>query len=166
MLVLVVLATALSNLEVGLVNVALPTLATTFRVDPATIQWVASSYQLAIVGTLVLFGRLVDLHGGRPLYVAGMVTVATASMLAALSQSALWLILARGLHGLGASMLLATGQALLALAYPEGRRGRAFGVMHMAVAAGLMACPSVGGLLITVAGWRAIFLAQQLSLGW
>ncbi len=165
-LALVVTATALANLEVGLVNVALPTLAVTFGVGPATVQWVAIAYQLAIVGTLVLFGRLVDLHGGRPLYVAGMATIALASALAALSQSALWLIVTRGLLGLGAAMLLATGQALLALAYPAGGRGRAFGIMHVAVAIGLMSGPALGGLLITTFGWRMIFLAPlPLALG-
>jgi len=136
---LVLLATALSNLEVGLVTVALPTLAATFGGGPTTIQWVAISYQLAIIGTLILFGRLVDLFGGRTLYLAGMATVAAASLLALLSQNALWLILARGLLGLGAAMLLATGQALLAVAYPHAGRGRALGYLHMAVAAGLMA---------------------------
>ena len=168
-LLLVVVATALSNLEVGLVNVALPTLAATFAVAPTTIQWVAIAYQLAIIGTLILFGRLVDIKGGRILYVAGMATIAVASALAALSQSALWLIFARSLLGLGAAMLLATGQALLALAYPEGGRGRAFGFMHMAVAAGLMAGPSVGGVLITTVGWRTLFLAPlplALVAGW
>ncbi len=158
-LALVMLATALANLEVGLVNVALPTLATTFGVGRATIQWVAIAYQLAIVGTLVPFGRLVDLIGGRALYMAGMATVAVASLLAALSQTALWLILARGMLGLGAAMLLATGQALITLAYPEHSRGQALGFMHMAVAAGLLSGPSVGGLLITTIGWRWLFLA-------
>ena len=158
-LILVVLATTLSNLEVGLVNVALPTLAATFQVGPATIQWMVVAYQLAIIGTLVLFGRLVDLFGGRTLYLAGMATVAGASLLAILSLHVLWLILARGLLGLGAAMLLATGQALLAIAYPKERQGRALGVMHMAVAVGLLAGPSLGGLLVTMIGWRTIFLA-------
>ncbi|MHB8644482.1 MAG: MFS transporter [Thermomicrobiales bacterium] len=158
-LVLVVLATALSNLEVGLVNVALPTLAATFGVGRATIQWVAIAYQLAIVGTLVLFGRLVDLVGARRLYVAGMTTFAAASLLAALSRTVLLLIVARGLLGVGAAMLLATGQALVVLAHPVQRQGRALGVMHMAVAGGLMVGPSLGGLLMATVGWRAIFLA-------
>ncbi len=165
-LVLVVMATALSNLEVGLVNVALPTLASTFGVSLPTIQWVVLAYQLAIVSTLVLFGRLVDVLGGRALYLSGMGMIAAASLLATASQSALWLILARGLLGLGAAMLLSTGQALLATAYPNAGRSRALGIMHMAVAVGLMAGPSMGGLLIATIGWRAVFLAPvPLALG-
>ncbi len=165
-LALVMLGTALSNLEVGLVNVALPTLATTFRVGPATIQWVTIAYQLAIVGTLVLFGRLVDLLSGRTLYLVGMATFAVASLLAVLSPSALWLILARSLLGLGAAMLLSTGQALLTLAHPGEGRGRAFGFMHVAGAVGLMAGPSIGGMLVTTVGWRAIFLVPlPLAVG-
>lgn len=171
-LALVVLATALSNLEVGLVNVALPTLADAFDAAPAAIQWVAIAYQLVIIGTLVPFGRLVDLAGGRAIYLAGMATVTLASILAALSPHLLWLIFARGLLGLGAAMLLATSQALVIEAYPDAERGRALGMMHMAVAGGLMAGPSVGGLLITLVGWRMIFLLPivvttlALGLGW
>jgi len=165
-LVLVVMATTLSNLEVGLVNVALPTLASTFGVSLPTIQWIVLAYQLAIVSTLVLFGRLVDVLGGRALYLSGMGMIAAASLLATASQSALWLILARGLLGLGAAMLLSTGQALLATAYPGAGRSRSLGIMHMAVAVGLMAGPSIGGLLIATIGWRAVFLAPvPLALG-
>lgn len=165
-LMLVASATALANLEVGMVNVALPSLAVSFGVSRATIQWVALAYQIALVGTLVLFGRLIDLVGARHLYCAGMATLAAASLLAALSQTALWLIGARGLLGLGAAMLLATGQALIAHAYPTERRGRALGVMHMAVAGGLMAGPSVGGVLLITIGWRALFLAPlPLAVG-
>lgn len=58
-LLLVVLATLLANLEVGLVNVALPTLAAAFSVEVVTVQWVALAYQLTIIGTLLLFGLLV-----------------------------------------------------------------------------------------------------------
>lgn len=158
-LVLVVLATALSNLEVGLVNVALPSIAETFGVVPATVQWVAIAYQLAIVGTLILFGRLVDMYGGRSLYLAGMATIAAASLLAAVSANIVWLIIGRGLLGLGAAMLLATGQTLLMVAYPGDDRGRALGFMHVAVAGGLMAGPSVGGLLVSAVDWRAALLA-------
>jgi EmrB/QacA subfamily drug resistance transporter len=157
-LALVVLAATLANLEVGLVNVALPTLAAFFQVSAALIQWLALTYQLALIGTLVLFGRLVDLLGGRTLYLVGMATFVAGSTLAMLGTNALWLIAARGLLGLGAAMLLATGQALLTLAYPIERRGRALGFIHMAVAVGLMAGPAIGGVVLTTLGWRAIFL--------
>lgn len=165
-LILVVVATALASLEVGLVTVTLPSLAAAFEAPQSTIQWVAISYQLAIVGTLILFGRLVDVVGGRTLYLSGMATILCAGLLAAASPHVLWLIAARGVLGLGAAMLLATGQALIANAYGEEGRGRALGFMHMAVAAGLMSGPAVGGLLVTVIDWRAIFLAPvPLALG-
>lgn len=167
---LVLLATALANLEVGLVNVALPVIAAQARVGPATIQWLATAYQLAIIGTLVLFGRLVDLYGGRRFYLGGMATFALASLLALASPDVRWLIFARGLLGLGAAMLLATGQALLALVYPGEGRGRALGLLHVAVAVGLMTGPSLGGWLVGSFNWRAIFLVPLppalLALAW
>ncbi len=165
-LILVVVATVLASLEVGLVAVTLPSLADAFEAPQSTIQWVIISYQLTIVGTLILFGRLVDVVGGRTLYLSGMATLLCSGLLATVSPNVLWLIVARGLLGLGAAMLLATGQALIATAYGEEGRGRALGFMHMAVAGGLMAGPAVGGLLISVIDWRAIFLAPvPLALG-
>ncbi len=158
-LVLVVLATALASLEVGLVTVTLPSLVEAFQAPRSTVQWVAVSYQLAIIGTLILFGRLVDVFGGKALYLSGMATILCAALLAAASPHILWLIAARGILGLGASMLLATGQALVTSAYGNEGRGRALGFMHMAVAGGLMSGPAVGGLLVTFIDWRAIFLA-------
>lgn len=171
-LLVVLLATAMSNLDQSIVGVALPTLRAVFRVEVGLIQWVVLAYQLAIVATLLVAGRLADLLGARRVFLGGLGLFTLASGLCGLALTAGQLIAFRGLQGLGAAMLLASGQALLTDAYPATRRGTAMGRMHMAVAVGLTAGPGLGGLLIDLAGWRAIFLVNlpigffALWLGW
>ncbi len=163
-LLVVLVATAMSNLDQSIVGVALPTLGRVFGAEIGLIQWVVLAYQLAIVATLLIAGRLADRVGARAVFLAGLALFAVASGLCGASLSAWQLVGSRGLQGVGAAMLLASGQALLTDAYPAGRRGSAMGFMHMAVAAGLTAGPSLGGLLIQAASWRAIFLVN-LPLG-
>ncbi len=159
-LVIVLLATAMSSFDQSIVGVALPTLRHALDADVALIQWIILVYQLAIVAVLLIAGWLADALGARGVFLAGLVIFTLASGLCSLSLSAWQLVIFRGLQGVGASMLLATGQALLTDAYPAERRGMAMGFMHMAVAAGLTAGAGLGGFLIEVGSWRAIFLVN------
>lgn len=163
-LTVVLIATAMSNLDQSIVAVALPTLRRVFGAEIGLIQWVILTYQIAIVVALLIAGRLADLFGTRRIFLAGLALFTLASGLCGLASSALQLIAFRGLQGIGAAMLLATGQALLTDAYPVSRRGAAMGYLHMAVAAGLTGGPSLGGLLIDTVSWRAAFLVN-LPLG-
>lgn len=159
-LMVVLLATAMSNLDQSIVGVALPTLRHVFDAEIALVQWIILAYQFAIVATLLIAGRLADRLGARRVFLAGLALFTLASGLCGLALSTWQLVAFRGLQGVGAAMLLATGQVLLTDAYPVGRRGTAMGHMHMAVAVGLTTGPSLGGLLIAVASWRAIFLVN------
>lgn len=171
-LVVVLVATAMSNLDQSSVGVALPTLQGVFDAEIGLIRWVLLAYQIAIVGSLLIAGWLADRVGARRIFLAGLALFTLASGLCAASLSPSQLIGARGLQGIGAAMLLASGQALLTDAFPVERRGSAMGFMHMAVAAGLTAGPTLGGVLIEVMNWRAIFLVNlplgllALWLGW
>ena len=163
-LLVVLVASAMSNLDQSIVAVALPTLQRDFGAEIGLIKWVVIAYQLGIVGTLLIAGWLADRVGARRIFLAGLACFTLASGFCGLSLTAWQLIGARGLQGIGTAMLLASGQALLTDAYPSERRGSAMGFMHMAVAAGLTAGPALGGLLISLVSWRAIFLVN-LPLG-
>lgn len=159
-LVVVLLATAMSNVDQSIVGVALPTIRQTYAADVGMLQWVVLAYQLAIVGVLLIAGRFTDRVGARRIFLVGLTIFTLASVLCAVALTIQQLVVFRGLQGTGAAMLLVTGQALLTDAYPAARRGTAMGYMHMAVAVGLTIGPSLGGLLIAVASWRAIFLVN------
>jgi len=159
-LVVVLLTTAMSNLDQSIVGVALPTIRQTYAADVGMVQWVVLAYQLAIVGVLLIAGRITDRIGARRMFLGGLIVFTLASILCAVASTIGQLIVFRGVQGVGAAMLLVTGQTLLTDAYPPARRGSAMSYMHMAVAVGLTIGPSLGGFLIAVATWRAIFLVN------
>lgn len=157
-LAVVLLATVMSNLDQSIVGVALPTIRQTYDADVGTVQWVVLAHQVAIVALLLVAGPLTDRIGARHVFLSGLIIFTLASMLCAAALTVQQLVIFRGIQGIGAAMLLVTGQALLTEAFPEARRGSAMSYMHMAVAVGLTAGPSLGGVLITITNWRAIFL--------
>jgi EmrB/QacA subfamily drug resistance transporter len=153
----VVTGTFMGGLDTYIVNVSLPTIAGTFGGEIAVVQWVPLAYLVAVTSALVISGRAADLWGSQRVYVGGLLTFVIGSALCGAAPTALVLVVCRGVQGLGAAMLLSSGQALLAEVFPEGHRGRAMAWMHVAVALGFTLGPSVGGLLVEAVGWRWVF---------
>ncbi len=147
----------MATIDTGIVNVALPTLTHQFNVSIGHIQWVVSGYLLVICATLPLSGRLADIYTRRVLYLSGMFIFFISSALCGMAWSFWSLVLFRFIQGLGAAMLMANNLALIITAFPKGKQGRAVGINSMLVAIGLIAGPGLGGLLISLAGWRLIF---------
>ncbi|NYT43308.1 MFS transporter [Pollutimonas thiosulfatoxidans] len=120
--------------------------------------WVASSYLLASVITIPIFGRLGDYYGRKPFVVASIVVFTIASILCGMSNTMLQLVLARGLQGVGGGMLIGTAFACVPDLFPDSHvrlrwqilLSSAFGIAN---AFG----PSLGGLLTQNAGWRSVF---------
>ncbi|NMC49150.1 MAG: MFS transporter, partial [Desulfovibrio sp.] len=150
----------MATLDMSIVNVSLPTLATTLGADFATIQWVILSYVLVIACLLMLISRLGDMKGKKSIFARGLSIFTAASLLCGLAPSAPWLIAFRALQGVGAAMSQALGIAIVTEIAPPGRRGRAIGLVGATVSMGLALGPSLGGLLIDLAGWRFIFLVN------
>jgi MFS family permease len=116
--------TFMGGLNTYIVNVSLPTIAETFGAEVAIVQWVPLSYLVAIMSALVIAGRASDLWGSQRVYTGGLLTFVLGSALCGAAPTAFSLVVFRGVQGLGAAMLLASGQALLAEVFPEGQRGR------------------------------------------
>jgi EmrB/QacA subfamily drug resistance transporter len=120
--------------------------------------WAGTSYLLASVITVPIFGKLGDEYGRKPFNLAGIVLFTGASALCGISQSMLQLVLARGLQGVGGGMLIATTFASVPDLFPDARSrlrwqvlfSSAFGIAN---AVG----PSLGGYLAEYWGWRWVF---------
>jgi EmrB/QacA subfamily drug resistance transporter len=147
----------MSTLDSSIVNVALPSIMQYFRVSLPTIEWVVMIYLMTISGLLLTFGRLSDIKGRRWVYVRGFVIFVVGSLLCATAAGAGWLIVARSFQAIGAAMLMACSPALVVDVFPARERGRALGMIGTAVASGLTVGPALGGLLIDLFSWRAIF---------
>ncbi|HEX8172769.1 MAG TPA: MFS transporter [Thermoanaerobaculia bacterium] len=154
----------LASLGTSVANVALPTFATAFAASFQQVQWVVLAYLLAITTLIVSAGRLGDLAGRRRLLLAGIALFTIASALCGLAPSLALLIAARAAQGLGAAIMTALALAFVSETVPRERTGRAMGLLGTMSAAGTALGPSLGGLAIAAAGWRAIFFLN-LPLG-
>jgi EmrB/QacA subfamily drug resistance transporter len=142
------------------VNLALPTLVRELHTDFPTVQWVILGYLLGLTALMLSVGRLADIRGKKPLYVAGFVIFTIGSVLCGLSPTIYTLILFRIVQSIGAAMILALGSAIVTESFPPEERGRALGISGTAVSIGIVIGPTLGGLLIDAFSWRWIFFVN------
>ncbi|MFQ5821832.1 MAG: MFS transporter [Candidatus Heimdallarchaeota archaeon] len=140
------------------VSIALPSIGYDLTLNVVILNWVATSYFLAAAMFLVPFGRLADIYGRKKFFTYGIFCYTGASFLAVLSDTALVLIVARFLQGIGAAMIFGTNIALLTSVYPAGERGKVLGIIITTVFLGQLSGPYLGGFLTQKFGWRSIFL--------
>lgn len=154
------LSILLSSLGTSIANIGLPALATSFAVPFAQVQWVVLAYLLATTTLIVSAGRLGDRIGQRRLLLAGIALFTLASGLCGLAPSLPLLIAARALQGLGAAAMMAMSMALVGSIADKAHTGRAMGMLGSMSAVGTALGPSLGGLILAVAGWPGLFLVN------
>lgn len=150
----------MSTLDSSIVNVALPTIVTEFGGNVSTAAWIVTAYVLTIASTLLLFGKMGDVFGRKNIYAAGFVVFTLGSLICSLSLSVIQLTASRIIQALGASIMMTVGPAVITLTFPGSERGRAFGMIGMAVAGGATTGPVLGGFLVQALGWRSIFFVN------
>jgi DHA2 family methylenomycin A resistance protein-like MFS transporter len=149
------------QLDVTIVNTALNSIGSSLGGGVSELQWVVSAYTIAFAAFILTAGALGDRVGAKRVFMAGFAIFTAASVGCALAPNAATLIAARGLQGLGAAILVPNSLALLSHAYPDPKaRGRAVGIWAAGASLTLTAGPLVGGGLITLIGWRSIFLVN------
>src|SRR5262245_20148756 len=149
------------QLDVTIVNPALHAIGTSLGGGVAELQWVVSAYTIAFAAFILTAGALGDRIGARSIFMAGFALFTAASLACALSPNAVVLIAARLVQGLAAAILVPNSLTLLNHAYPDAKaRGRAVAMWAAGASLALTAGPFVGGALITLTGWRAIFLVN------
>jgi len=155
---LLVVAFFMVVVDLTIVNVALPTIGRKLHFPPSDLQWVVTAYALTFGGFLLLGGRAADLLGRRRLFMAGLAIFTAASLACALATSDTFLIIMRGIQGLGAAVVLPAALSIVMNMFAEGaERNKALsawsGIGATAASAGLLA----GGVLTRYAGWQYIF---------
>ena len=154
------LSVLLSSLGSSSANVALPTLAQAFSASFQQVQWVVLAYLLAITTLIVGIGRLGDIAGRRRLLLTGILVFTVASVLCGMAPTLWMLISARAAQGMGAAVMMSLTMAFVGETVPRERSGSAMGLLGTMSAIGTALGPSLGGLLISTLGWRAIFFVN------
>ncbi len=157
-LMAVAIGTFMGPLDSSVVNVALPSLSNYFHVSLAVVEWVVIAYLLIISSLLLTYGRLGDLYGHKRVYISGFIIFTFGSLLCGTAASINLLIIFRAVQALGAGMLMAMGPALVTVHTPPQERGKALGIIAVAVSVALTTGPVLGGFLTTHFGWQSIFL--------
>ena len=154
------IGTLLASIQGSALLIALPEILTHLQTDFITIMWVILSFMLITTAFVPVVGRLADMFGRKNLYNAGFAIFTLGSLLCALSQPQFhgWdLVLYRIVQGVGGAMLFANGAAIVTDALRKGRIGLGLGVNQIALAAGFLLGPVIGGIL-TAISWQWVFL--------
>src|SRR5437016_10969380 len=158
-LVALLLAAFLVNLDTTLVNVALPALVRELHATTTQLQWVVDSYNLVFAALLLTFGSLSDRFGRKRMLLAGLTVFGAASLAGGFTTSPAQLIAARAVMGLGAAMTFPATLSLIANVFTERReRARAIGLWGATTGVGVATGPIVGGWLLDTFWWGSVFV--------
>ena len=151
-----------TQLDVTIVNIAIPTLSTSLHASVATLQWIVDAYIIAFAGLMLSAGALGDRFGARVVFASGITLFGASSFVCGVVSSPTMLVWARVVQGLAAALMLPNSLSLLnyACQHDPKLRARAVGLWTAAGGIALTVGPIVGGVLIAVSGWRSIFYAN------
>jgi len=147
-------------LDVTVVNVALPDIQKDLHASFSQLQWVIDAYALSLAALTLTAGSLADLLGRKRIFALGVVIFTGGSLLCGVAPTANFLIVARGLQGVGGATMFAVSLALLAHEFHGAERGTAFGIWGATTGGAVAIGPLVGGLITEWIGWRWIFLVN------
>lgn len=158
------LGVMLCFINASTLNVALPVIARDLGASPSQASWILLSYMLVTTVCILVFGRLSDLFGQRRMYLLGLALLTVASVGGGLSTSTGMLLGFRCLQAVGAAAVIANTTALLTGAFPARHLAMGLGISATISAAAQGLGPLLGGVVVSLAGWRMIFLVN-LPLG-
>jgi EmrB/QacA subfamily drug resistance transporter len=164
MLPVVLMAMFMAGFDIWAVNVAAPSLQRDLHVSDASLQLIVGGYAFMYASGMVTGGRLGDLFGYRRMFMIGVVTFVTASLLCGLSQTPTELVAARLVQGLTGATMVPQVLALITATFPPVERPRALSWFGVTMGVGFVSGQILGGGLLSLnvagLGWRAIFLVN------
>ena len=160
-LISLLLAAFVINLDTTIVNVALPTLVRDLHASNSQLQWVVDAFNLFFAGSVLVMGSLSDRFGRKGMLLAGLSVFGLASLAGGLTDSAGQLIAARAVMGLGAAMVFPSTLSLLTNVFTARReRALVIGLWGAVTGVAIALGPIVGGWLLQAFDWRSIFFAM------
>jgi EmrB/QacA subfamily drug resistance transporter len=151
----------MATLDTSIVNISLPSISAYFHVPlSGLVEWVIIAYLVTIASVQLTFGRLADMLGRKPLWMAGLVVFTLGSVLCGAAPTLLLLVIFRAFQGIGGALLMSNSTAMLTRAFPARERGRILGLNSVVVSLGVSTGPTLGGLITTLLSWRWIFFVN------
>ena len=158
LLLVTVLASTMAFLDATAVNVALPAIGSELGASLSGLQWIVTSYTLALASLVLLGGALGDRYGRRRVFLIGVIWFAAASILCGLAPTTELLIAARVLQGIGGALLTPGSLSLIQASFRPEDRARAIGLWSGLGGIAGLGGPFLGGFLVDAASWRWVFL--------
>ncbi len=156
-LILTSLGFFMSMMDSMIVTTASTAIRLDFGITVGTLQWALNAYNITIAAVLLVGVALGERYGRRRVYSYGLVIFTLGSILCALATNITWLIIARVVEGVGASVMTPLSMAILSHALPVSERGRALGIWSGIGGLALIVGPSLGGLIVARLSWQWIF---------
>ncbi|MBV9414724.1 MAG: MFS transporter [Solirubrobacterales bacterium] len=165
-LISLLLAAFVINVDTTIVNVALPTLVRELHASNTQLQWVVDAYNLLFAASVLAAGSLSDRFGRKGMLLAGLSVFGLASLVGGLTNSPGQLIAARAVMGVGSAMVFPSTLSLISNVFTERReRALAIGLWGAITGAAIALGPILGGWLLQVSDWRSIFFAMTPIAG-
>ncbi len=166
------LAIAIVNIDLTIVNVALPVIGRAFHSSLSELQWINNAYVLGMTCTVILFGRLADQYGHKKIFLIGVAIFFIGSLLCGIAPNITFLISARVLQGFGLAATFTMIFILAVRSFPEDQHAFAIGFVVIFTGLSQALGPTIGGVILQFASWRWIFFLNlpiciaTIALAW
>ena len=147
-------------LDLTIVNVAVPVLASELDASAREVQWVVTAYLLAVAVAIPVSGWAGDRFGTKLIFVLALAFFTGGSALCAFAWNIESLIVFRALQGLGGGFLMPVSQTMVFRAFPQQERSKAAGILVVPTTFAPASGPLVGGLILDYLSWPWIFLVN------
>ncbi|WDF82890.1 MFS transporter [Lacticaseibacillus pabuli] len=154
------LGTFMGLLDVTVVNVALPTMATHFNSTFTDLQWVLNIYTLVLAVSLLILSKMGDMYGRKKIFVASIILFVVASAVNGFAPNLLVLDIGRGVQAIGGAGMNSLAMALVASNFSGSKRGLALGILGSVIGISTASGPLIGGYLVEAFGWSSIFFVN------